>query len=191
LTVQQIAARADSSLTFWRDTARYGRNFANLDSVIAKIELAFDGPLDTITYAEKLVLAGVRPLVDVPFLKPNPGAVPATITPVFTTVLEDIPGAFELYQSYPNPFNPTTTIAFDVPEPARVTLRVYNILGQQVATLLDHEDFEEGNFTVDFNANNLASGVYFYRIEAEIYGADGAGSPGRSYSSVRKMVLLR
>jgi hypothetical protein len=73
--------------------------------------------------------------------------------------------AFELKQNYPNPFNPSTTIQFSVPTTSTVQLEVYNLLGQKVATLLN-ERMNAGTYSVPFNASNLASGLYFYRIQA-------------------------
>jgi len=74
-----------------------------------------------------------------------------------------IPRVLDLGQNYPNPFNPVTTIAFALPERARTTLKVYNILGQEVVTLVD-EVLSPGPHEVRWNASNQASGVYFYRL---------------------------
>lgn len=75
------------------------------------------------------------------------------------------PTKFELSQNYPNPFNPTTTIRFSLPQSGNVKLTIYNILGEQVAELIN--GFKEaGNYTINFNAENLNSGMYLYRIEA-------------------------
>ncbi|NWG26913.1 MAG: T9SS type A sorting domain-containing protein, partial [Ignavibacteriaceae bacterium] len=71
------------------------------------------------------------------------------------------PDGFVLYQNYPNPFNPTTTIRFEIPEDSRVTLKIFNILGEEVKTLVE-EYREAGKHSVQFNANNLSSGIYFY-----------------------------
>jgi hypothetical protein len=92
---------------------------------------------------------------------------------------------YHLNQNYPNPFNPTTKITFTLPKPEQVTLSVYNTLGQKVATLLDTK-MNAGSHDVEFNASDLPSGIYFYRIQI----GDASGSTGE-FSQVRKMVLLR
>src|SRR5207244_2858587 len=99
-------------------------------------------------------------------LERTPGIVPRSLLapPV---VYSTTPEEFRLDQNYPNPFNPTTNIQFELPNPAVVTLKVYNMLGQEVATLLDRQEMEEGTQELEFNASNFASGVYFYRITAE------------------------
>jgi len=103
----------------------------------------------------------------------------------------ELPTQFTLYQNYPNPFNPTTTIEFDLPEPAFVTLKVYNILGQEVATLLDHEEYDEGSYDIEFEAQNFASGVYFYRIVTEGIYDEEEEVIGQTFTSVKKMLLLK
>lgn len=76
-----------------------------------------------------------------------------------------LPTEFALRQNYPNPFNPTTTIKYDLPKDSRVSLKLFNILGQEVATLVNEEQ-KAGYKSVEWNANNFASGVYFYHIQA-------------------------
>ncbi len=77
-----------------------------------------------------------------------------------------VPGEFQLQQNYPNPFNPTTTIEFALPKQSNVTLKLFDILGREVATLVDDE-LESGVHKINFDAQDLASGIYFYRIHAE------------------------
>jgi hypothetical protein len=79
--------------------------------------------------------------------------------------IRDIPKEFALYQNYPNPFNPSTTIRYDVPKNVRVQLRLYNLLGEEVMSLVDAVQ-EPGAYAVPLSGERLASGIYFYRLEA-------------------------
>jgi hypothetical protein len=88
------------------------------------------------------------------------------------------PTKFSLSQNYPNPFNPTTEIKYSIPKSALVTLKVYNLLGQEVVTLVNQEQ-KSGNYIVNFNASQLASGVYMYRIQSG------------DFSLTKKMTLLK
>jgi len=78
---------------------------------------------------------------------------------------EGVPASFELAQSYPNPFNPSTTIAFSIPQAAPVSLKVFDALGKEVAVLVDGYT-EAGNYSVPFDASNRSSGIYFYRLQS-------------------------
>ena len=89
-----------------------------------------------------------------------------------------IPKEFQLMQNYPNPFNPTTTIIFDLPKESHVTMKIYNILGQEVKTLIN-ETKKPGSYHLNFNASSLASGVYIYRIKAG------------EFTSTKKMMLIK
>ena len=80
-------------------------------------------------------------------------------------VEEGTPENYSLEQNYPNPFNPSTTIKFRIPESSFVSLRVYNVLGKEVATLVS-EEMNAGSYEVNFQASNLSSGVYFYKLES-------------------------
>ena len=80
--------------------------------------------------------------------------------------IELVPNEFNLFQNYPNPFNPATNIKFALPKAAKVTLLVYNLLGEKIATLLN-EDKEAGFYNVQFDASSFSSGVYIYRLTTE------------------------
>ncbi len=111
---------------------------------------------------------------------------------VLTAVRDDwaLPTSIELEQNYPNPFNPVTTVRYRLPVRSRVTLRLYDLLGREIRTLVD-EIQEAGNRTIDWNSLNgrgipASSGVYVYRLEVSTL--DG---PSASVTRVRKMILLR
>jgi hypothetical protein len=86
---------------------------------------------------------------------------------------------YELAQNFPNPFNPSTVIRFSLPVGQKVTIRVMNLLGEEVARIMDNEWQDAGNWEVDFVAENLPSGTYVYRIEAG------------SFTASKKMVLMK
>jgi hypothetical protein len=85
---------------------------------------------------------------------------------------------FSLAQNYPNPFNPATTIKYQIPELSFVTLKVYDVLGGEIATLVNEEK-PAGGYEVEFNKTELPSGIYFYRLQAD------------NYIETRKMVLMK
>jgi len=93
-------------------------------------------------------------------------------------IAAEIPGSFALLQNYPNSFNPSTTISFDIPQRSHVKLVVYDVLGREVKILVDDEK-AAGRYEVKFDATGLTSGVYFYRIVAE------------NFTQVREMVVVK
>jgi hypothetical protein len=97
-----------------------------------------------------------------------------------------LPKNFELSQNYPNPFNPTTKINYSLPNDSRVTLKVYNIIGERVAQLVNEEQ-SAGYYVVNFGSSynkNITSGIYIYKLTAE-------DITGKSFSSIKKMMLLK
>jgi hypothetical protein len=89
-----------------------------------------------------------------------------------------MPGSFELYQNFPNPFNPTTTIAFNLPGRSETSIEIFNLLGQTI-TAVDLGGLDAGYHTFEYDASDLASGVYFYRVKAG------------ELSDIKKMILLK
>ncbi|MCX7878691.1 MAG: T9SS type A sorting domain-containing protein [Ignavibacteria bacterium] len=76
------------------------------------------------------------------------------------------PVSFALFQNYPNPFNPVTNIKFDIPKQQSVKLIVYDISGRETQTILN-KSLSPGSYSIQYNASNLSSGVYFYKLETE------------------------
>ncbi len=92
--------------------------------------------------------------------------------------VEVLPDKFELLQNYPNPLNPSTRINYSMPEISFVTLRLYDVLGNEILTLVNEEK-PAGNYSVEFNAANLPSGSYFYRLTTN------------KFSETKKMILMK
>ncbi len=98
-------------------------------------------------------------------------------------VSSELPQQFELSQNFPNPFNPTTSIQYQLPENAKVSLAVFDVLGRRVQQLVDGDQIA-GYYNLNFDARNLASGVYFYIIRAE-------SVSGNQFTQTRKMTLIK
>jgi hypothetical protein len=101
------------------------------------------------------------------------------ITSVVSEIGSEIATEFTLSQNYPNPFNPTTTIEFSLPQTGQVTLKIFDLLGREIAVLLD-EPFSAGQYKADWNASGLESGMYFYRLQV-----------GRNFVQTRKLILMK
>ena len=102
------------------------------------------------------------------------------VPPIITGADEElfVPLTYRLQQNFPNPFNPSTTIQYSIPHRSNVVIKVYDILGNEVKTLVNEEK-DQGVYTINFDANNLASGLYLYRIQAG------------SFIDTKKMILLK
>ena len=93
-------------------------------------------------------------------------------------VVNNTPNVFSLLQNYPNPFNPSTIISFTIPERTKVVLKVYDVLGAEVAELIN-DIKSPGRYEVEFDSNGLPSGIYFYTIQAG------------KFTDSKKMILLK
>jgi hypothetical protein len=91
---------------------------------------------------------------------------------------KELPKCFGLKQNYPNPFNPSTMISFDLPKKSFVSLKVFDVLGREMATILS-EEILAGTYTKQWNANGLPNGFYFYRMQAD------------NFVDTKKLILLR
>ena len=94
------------------------------------------------------------------------------------TISNEIPVEAFLSNNYPNPFNPTTKIEFAIPKNSYVTLKIYDNIGRDVSTLIN-ELKSAGKYSIDFNGNNLASGVYYYKLTSD------------NFSDIKKMILVK
>ncbi len=123
-----------------------------------------------------------------------------TINPTgIHNISSNIPSHFSLSQNYPNPFNPSTVIKFDIRPPlipllgkegTGVVLKVYSILGKEVASLVNQE-LSTGAYEVTFDGTNLPSGVYFYKLVVGGNTNNGGSSSGQSFTETKKMVMIK
>ena len=95
------------------------------------------------------------------------------------SISQNLPNSFNLQQNYPNPFNPSTIIKFDLPQSELVTLKVYDVLGREIRTLINNENIPAGANEIGFDASDLSSGIYFYTIKAG------------DYKATKKMMLVK
>lgn len=107
---------------------------------------------------------------------------------ITTDLVDDknIPNDFNLEQNYPNPFNPTTKISWSVPFSAHQTLKIYDVLGNEIITLVD-EYRTAGKYEIEFDAKDLSSGVYFYKLQVN----NSSEKTGQSFIKTKKMILTK
>lgn len=161
LTLRQITMVVDNYLTY---STKYPTvNWNLFDTILTRLNNAFSIPYLGIVNKSPVAITGVQVVDSVWYLRP---AEVLTIDPIsyHPTWVDAVPEKFMLNQNYPNPFNPYTTISFDLPEVSSVTLKVYDMLGREVATILDNELIEEGYQEFIFDGSSISSGVYIYRI---------------------------
>ncbi len=187
----------DSVMTYW-DTlgVKNPDAYANLndfvEKILRRINNGFAAPMDLTNYGIDIAevtrkknknpyavyLGGVKKASDVGIVREDTSAGKSSNL-LQTSIIANTPSAFALQQNYPNPFNPTTTIRFAVSGLGLVSLKVFDVLGREVATLLNNEAMEAGTHEVTFDANRLTSGVYFYRITVG------------EFSETKKLLLMK
>ena len=178
-----------SSCIFGQDTLKVTNvlpeSFSTYASVNQELEIDFNIPLDANTSHifvpvwTDLTISQLTVLVDIG----NDGTIDDTLYLNNTVSVEEqgflgIPKEFNLSQNYPNPFNPVTRIRYSIPQTSFVTIKVYDILGSEVATLINEEK-PAGNYEVEFQAESLPSGVYLYKLQTG------------SFVATKKMLLLK
>jgi len=191
MPVKRIADTANLYLTLYKRIPEAKRTayFNALDSVFTRINREFYSGLivasDTVPANGgsiiPLKIPSFKSIGEAVYFKSPLGKIEPD-TPPQTFFAE--PERFALEQNYPNPFNPATTIEFYLPDDAYVTLKVYNVVGQEIKTLFSNELLDAGTNEATLDASTFASGIYFYRMTA--FDLDG-----NAFSSVRKMVLMK
>jgi hypothetical protein len=120
-------------------------------------------------YPEHYLTRLAEALVEIAFVRPGSmGAKKNGSLANSVLNVDELPSTYSLAQNYPNPFNPTTIIEYQLPEANHVELKVFDLLGREIATLVS-ENQEGGYYRVPFRADHLASGVYFYRLHTGFY----------------------
>jgi len=137
--------------------------------------------VDDSTFAQRSVNAMVTSKAYL-FAGTGRGAWRTTIANLITSVGDNnnnrLPNSFGLSQNYPNPFNPVTTIMYQVPKRSFVTVRIFSILGTEIAAVVN-EQRDAGTYSIQFNASALASGIYFYHLQAG------------DFNTAKKMILIK
>ncbi|MBS4029513.1 MAG: T9SS type A sorting domain-containing protein [Ignavibacteriales bacterium] len=188
----------DSMMTYY---SRYGitndEGYAQLslfvDSVLRPINEAFAANIDSTNFEIRVSISelkknpyainllGVRTVEETGIVqqvsKPSSQQIPFAET-------KNTPKEFSLEQNYPNPFNPTTILSFVIGNSSLVTMKIYNVLGQEVATLLNNEELESGKHEIEFDGSKLSSGVYFYRLQVSEEGK-------QIFTETKKLVLMK
>ncbi|MBI3194849.1 MAG: T9SS type A sorting domain-containing protein, partial [Ignavibacteriae bacterium] len=187
LQLKEIVQKIDTAMTYWR--YRPSSEYINYDTTLRKILNVFSGSLDTTCWGDSLVLEGTRSISDVSFLRVNPNISPVIRSAEKFPLAEDeTPTSFGLNQNYPNPFNPTTNFGFRIANFGLVTLKIYDVLGREVASLIDRQELEEGKYEYQFDGVNLPSGVYYYRIIVESTDDDNVS---QTFTEAKRMMLLK
>ena len=180
-TIREIREIIDTVLT-------YGKNYPEIDfvrfgDIVEKINLSFASSdslrlSDTVSlFNGGLKLKGYKSIKDVPFLRRDLGIPPKNNYNFL--IQNNFVNEFKLLQNFPNPFNPKTTISFSLANVEIVSLKIYDVLGREISALINNEEMESGTYEIDFDASNLNSGIYFYKLTTE------------NFSEIKKLLLLK
>jgi hypothetical protein len=184
LTLDSLLAKANQFLSYCPTGGAYTAD--ELADEIDAFNAAFEGSLDTVSWSGgKVVYTGVKAIGDLGGVYVRDAGITPKVLPDVASYSET-PYTFSLGQNYPNPFNPTTTIQFTLPTDGLVTIKVFNLLGQEVSTLVNNEEFTEGVQDLNFDATNLSSGIYFYRIQV-----NDMNTGEVAFNEIKKMVLMK
>jgi hypothetical protein len=192
-TLWQIDSLFDTTMTFFKrkgmtNITEYERLYDLSVYIFKRINDAFYTKVDTANVvlnkndvivnrnAYAITLKGTKTATEVSILKRSAGKTFADFSPINNGVE---PTSFALLQNYPNPFNPSTAISFQLSAVSNVALKVYDVLGREVATLIHNREMDEGMHEVQFDASGLTSGVYFYRLQAG------------EFSATKKLLLMK
>ena len=129
------------------------------------------------TFSYVITVPGIYDYKCIPHFPSMVGSINATVSSV-TQTSSSFPEVYSLNQNFPNPFNPSTSIKFDIVNPGLVSVKVYNNLGKEVSTIVN-ENLSAGSYQVNWNAAGLTSGIYFYRLET------------LDYVATKKMLLVK
>jgi hypothetical protein len=175
----RIASTNYHTLAEWQALGKDPNSISEMPHFVASDDLHIDGNFET------LIDKGATPIVEIEtdfdgetrnLTVPDIGADEFTIVGVEEE--ETLPTEYALEQNYPNPFNPTTTFRYSIPTQSKVVIKVYDILGNEIATLIDDEK-SVGTYDLTWNAASMPSGVYFYQLKAG------------DFIQTRKMILLK
>jgi hypothetical protein len=179
------AQSSDFALLQWTDNAQNenGYYIERRDSGTTQFSIIDSSEMNTAAYTDSTILPDYAYEYRVTAFNADTVSVPSNIVPIHIPPVVSvndaaIPKEYQLYQNYPNPFNPVTIIRFDIPETADVRLSVHTITGELIGTLIQNR-YSPGSYSVTFDAYDLPSGVYLYRLQAG------------SFSDVRKLLLIK
>ncbi|MBM4167338.1 MAG: T9SS type A sorting domain-containing protein [Ignavibacteria bacterium] len=204
-TLSTIAKYMDSVMTYWYrlgvdNSSAYSELGSFIDNIVAQINNRFYASMQQTNYEVDSIgvvvqknpyavkLKGVFTAAQSNFLTQVDGKDNGGVHIPNTGFFDAEPTTFELFQNYPNPFNPSTALGFSLGQTSFVTLKIYNILGQEIRTVLNNEMLEEGMHEIEFDATQFSSGVYFYRMTGTAFDEDGNVT---TFSNVRKMIVLK